>query len=802
MSLSYFQVLLTFILYLFVMFPAGYLGLFLFGKRNLKHVDATFILVSGLTMWLLLSFALALMGQLHNLFVFIVLSEWAIFGLFLVCKTRREPSNRASLFVHFRRAVRKLARFALFMSLLLASMSYFAYFAWQMQWAPPGDAVVHSTITALMIETGGLATPQVQESRLGFVLHEFTFGYPPGFHLLASMMSALTGVFPGEATVLTSAFISSLMPLVVFSIVFNLSKSKKWSTVGYMLTFLLPNGEFSTWPQHDLLTANLLNGTYMAHAGNLLLLFLVLAFVTEEFSFPVYWMAVFGLILTYTGYVSYALLWALEFLIRIMWTHRSSNSNSVVRTLFSDKWKAVNLVGFVMIAIVPIAFPNEFSFILATMREYSPVYRIYGDWLPASLLFPNLLLVLCCVFSSLALLLSKTEMRLSMIYFSAILIVLGSLHEAVYSNMLFTTYPQRFFPVFIAMGYCVLIVFLANASNIPWFRRLRSAVKWPDYRYFALQKRTKQTATIVLSLLIAVAVFLPYVLYRPSPWGRPTGADYEVLAWISKNLPEDQIILNDRTFAGLYLTAFSPKHVVNTFPMPLPALPRANELNQIFDDPGDYRLANRLFSKYEVKYLFVSSESEYMDLFSGGWRYKRLAARDYLTLFELNPYLTDLYSEGESAVYRILSEPSWLKSIIYYPLLGDYRVLTSGAATVEIDGGNVSIIVNNPSEYGGVSFTLHPPQNASGAIIHLKASAAGLNRQRSIHGYVSYKDASSVYFHTNLDAASYNWTGFASLLAFDQSKEIDNIEVNIGMLWSGYVGSLDLSDITVVWRLS
>lgn len=788
--------LFSLISYTLIIFPTGYF--FVTFRRIKSCIDDLYIkLVAGLIIWLLLSVGLAWLGKLRDWLSYLIILEWLFLFFYITFKIQRCLKGKISLAIYLKSRRNELVRYALSICLFFISLSYFGYVAWQMQWAPPGDAVLHSTITAIISETGKLSTPDVQINKLGFILHEFTFSYPPGFHLLAAIMALSTGVFPGQATVLLAAFISSLMPLLIFSMLMHQTGSVKLSAIGWAMTFILPYQQFSTWPQHDLLTANLLNGTYMAHLGNLFLLCLVYVLVRKEFSFRLYWSVVFCLILTYTGYFSFTVLWTLFTYITSIYAGRKVT----VKSKFLDKSKIINLFPILFIVIFPIIFSKEFIYVLNTMKKFSFNYRIYGDWLPPFLSFPYTLVVVSIIFASLVLLLLKIELKLSVIFLSSTLVILGALNENLYSNLLFTTYPQRFFPVFVIIGYCVLMIFIANCKRIAKAKQFKILSNRRWLQPLSIRPQTKKIISIILFISFIVSVFSPYMTYTPSCWGRPTGSDYEVLKWISEKIPSNQLILNDPTFTGLFLCSFSPKYIVNIFPMPFSALPRANELNQLFYDPGDYELSARLFSKYDVRYVYVSSEDVYKEWFSENWIYKRWPPETYLMIFDLNPYLTKIFQKGQSAVYRVILDPSssrlWSDQVSFE----DCIIWINGTASVKCQDNAIFIRVNTLKEYGGISFTLIPPYNATGALIHLKASGTSLNKAPSIHGYVFYEDESSDYFHLNLDNGTYDWTGYAIFIPFDSFKKVKTLDVRVGMLWCGYKGELKLSNITVTWKL-
>jgi hypothetical protein len=673
--------------------------------------------------------------------------------------------------------------------IFLFCLLYFSYFVWQMTWAPPGDAVYHSTAVSIISETGRLPVPEVARATLGFSLHPSPFGYPPGFHVLAAMPTTLLGVYPGQSVVFITALASILIPSLSYAAVYSKTKSHLYAAATALATFFLAGWQFSTWPQHDLLTANLLNGTYPTQLGNLYLIALLLLIVTYPIPNWAYWAIAFGILVTYPGYFTYVILWSL---VSIVVAKR--RLGKVSKTALLNSFPVFFLI------IVPVFLYDDLLWILSHMYEYSYNYRIYGDWLPTMLSFPYFIIFIITAIASASCIYGRSRNKtLYALFFSTSALVLLAFNEWIYQNLLFMSYVQRFFPVYLALTFfCLPISFfeLGKKAAFPQvfskLSKLRSKIH--------ISKGFLAPIALMVCLLL---VLPPYLFYVPSTWGRPTGDDLQVLTWISQNIPPQKLILNDRSFVGLYLPSLTPKKIVNTFPLPDEARQKAYDANRIFDYPSDYNLTRSIINKWGISYIYVSSDRTYRDPFDSTWRLRSLSNEDYLLIFCNNPFLAEIYRKGQSAVFEVLRKPRvvWSRAIA----INDWNLLSIGEATSEIVSPSIQSLgfqVSQLQDYAGASIEVNPPNSVDvqGFIVSLWAKGDYINRSPTLHGYIYYSDGSKDYYQLNLESGTFDWKFFQLVVGRNISKEITKLEIRVGMLWGNYTGTLYVRFPIITWR--
>jgi len=139
--------------------------------------------------------------------------------------------------------------------------------------------------------------------------------------------------------------------------------------------------------------------------------------------------------------------------------------------------------------------------------------------------------------------------------------------------------------------------------------------------------------------------------------------DYLAAMWINQNIPAEDLILNDLSWASLYLLSFSIKNVV--FSVIPGNFLRIKECRVIWDQP-DYPMHDQilisLIEKYEIKYLWVTAEKGYFDWWELGgddlYKQKKKNSSVYIEIFDQYPFLTSVFQSGNSKIYKITFEMS------------------------------------------------------------------------------------------------------------------------------------------------
>ncbi len=137
--------------------------------------------------------------------------------------------------------------------------------------------------------------------------------------------------------------------------------------------------------------------------------------------------------------------------------------------------------------------------------------------------------------------------------------------------------------------------------------------------------------------------------------------DYLAAVWIDQNIPVEDLILNDLSWASFYLQSFSIKNAV--FSIVPENLRRAKECRVIWDQPDHPKHEQILISlieKYGIKYLWVTAEPKYFDWWELGgddmYKSKKKSPSVYGVIFDQYPFLIPIFQIGDSKIYKIALE--------------------------------------------------------------------------------------------------------------------------------------------------
>jgi len=186
--------------------------------------------------------------------------------------------------------------------------------------------------------------------------------------------------------------------------------------------------------------------------------------------------------------------------------------------------------------------------------------------------------------------------------------------------------------------------------------------------HFRFTDRVLLRMPLLASLLVCISLVYPISAHLTNPYiyeGFGSDGDKVVARWVNDNLDASDLLLNDRSYPGLYLLSFRAFNVVNTYLIWDPAIMnRSFELNEIFDHPSNYSLFRELALKWSLKYVWVTSQSGYWrwrpELFEkdplglgGRYEVRPFEQAEYLSFFDNNPYLRTVIRCEDSALYSV-----------------------------------------------------------------------------------------------------------------------------------------------------
>lgn len=129
--------------------------------------------------------------------------------------------------------------------------------------------------------------------------------------------------------------------------------------------------------------------------------------------------------------------------------------------------------------------------------------------------------------------------------------------------------------------------------------------------------------------------------------------NFDALEWITQNVGEKELVLNDWSFSGLYLVSLSIKNV--SMNPELARLNRTMELQEIWLHPLNMTLVQSLLNKYNVSYVLVTSELNYVNVSGPSWVYepKPFLPWQYIVIFMGYPFLESIYNTWSEAIFKV-----------------------------------------------------------------------------------------------------------------------------------------------------
>ena len=550
------------------------------------------------------------------------------------------------------------------LSLFLFSLCHFVFIAYSMGgWCPPGDCVWHGMRVSLIKNYQNMAP-----SNIPSVWNEALSTYfPRGFYVFSVAASLLTDTYPGEAVLIVATSVSALIPSMLFTMVYQKTKSKPFSFIAFLMAYIAPGG--NPYPMREYsLFASYLQGVYTSFFGILLTLtFFCIVVCFDDFSkrwifqfkrhlFSVL-ILVFAIAITYYSFFPFI---AIYLLVRMLLPHGQR-----LKIVLSSK-NFLFVFGLVLFALI--VFLPQIVFIYFNLRSAVLKFLwLEPRWLvsyfvPFSFFYSNEngVLVVVSLLLTLFFVRYRKYQSLILLYLCFAVPLLLSMNYELYTDFLWFLTPFRALIAFIALSYVVFAIFLHSIS-IRFVEKIRS-------ESFSLRKINQHLSSWRVLVYVFVVIMFTSLVYAsfvflPSSGGRPVGDDYDALVWIDQHVSPDDLVLNDRSMIGLFLPSFSIKNVV-FLPepdWPKPVLDRMLECFSIFDDPANTTYIEETLWKYDIKYVFVSSLDVYYDFWHGYEYSPPLVRRPYnasqiLGFFDSNPDL--FYQEfrrDSVGVYRVLS---------------------------------------------------------------------------------------------------------------------------------------------------
>ena len=585
------------------------------------------------------------------------------------------------------------------LSLIVLTISGFSLLAGFMEWPRGHDSLTHGLLTSLLIHSHKLQTT------LAPIAPGHTWSEPFGFHLMSSNLSMLVDIFPGESLLVFATTLLILFVLVVYSLVYLMTKSLAFSVLASTAVFYFYpalNLEYSFMGLYYL-------GAYAALLGDLgLVLFLTfIAIFKDSFqsirSFSIVGLSLIGIGIAYPPFILIPVIFLLIMNVKSIGrrtkdvckfisesfiqnrreiTHDVKESNFHSRTSYPsilDRIKtnrkllfAVVIISVIVIIIpisiqvrnilVPSSNDNSTPTLLARLDLFSSWYQFPFEMFAADI--QTVGIVLITIVLAIDSLLRKKRIAMSVFYLLYTGIELLSIREGSTLNVFWIFYPSRLFPFLVLFSWIALSVYI----NDRWIylerfvqRKITSDSKARIRKVF-LDLSKPIFATVVISLFFLSAIIYNMSFENAKYWGNPNVSfrnDYELLAWVSQNTDSSSLIMNDYSWNSQFLESFSVKNITSSYwPSSIDELARARDSQIAWNRP---EFIEDFIRKYNVSYvLLVDDPLDFNPLIAGGdnqFYLKTINRITYKNIFNHMPFLK-LIKDGpepdSGAIYKVI----------------------------------------------------------------------------------------------------------------------------------------------------
>jgi hypothetical protein len=566
-------------------------------------------------------------------------------------------------------------------------ISHFCLVMAYLGWPPGVDAISHGLLTGILDHNHRL------QASLKPIAPSQPWFEPFGFHVMGAQLSFLFGVFPGEAILILATTIIILILLLIYSLVYFLTNSTMFSVAALLSGFYI----YPIVSDIRFLEKWLIGYYYNTPYANLFGYLSLLEFITSAMVIfdenrkdlvvgLVVLLSLVGIAITYPPFVFLPIFYVGSVLIlrSKALRHRGysllhlffdskyfqrSQTNIKSHNFYRTSRKSVLVkTGFIIFAIFliisavfllvnfKVAFQINVLTILQRVQANSFFYS-------GVVLRPDLLINFTGVWTLLASGLSilsiikRNRMRLSIFYLmlSSIVLISTILGKSV-NDYIWFFFPGRLFAFLIVFDWIMLLTYTNDL--VVWLANNKSWAKVLNLH----------TSRLLISFVVIFVFFMPSVLSQISfvqaklyGWIFATPSfrnDYELLAWISSNVNETDLIMTDYTYSSKSIQSFSLKNVTAT---PYPTSPleveRAKDNAIAWDRPT---LLRSFLKNYAVKYILLDSELGHRipPEIGGDDRYvsKIFSPNQYVRIFNHMPFLKIIKQVGSSTLYKVLND--------------------------------------------------------------------------------------------------------------------------------------------------
>jgi len=544
---------------------------------------------------------------------------------------------------------------------------YFAKILENTLWANPGDLVAHGAVISALMYHKRISIPLKL-----FLLSSENYLYHLGFHVISAYIADLFNLYSIESALVVGAYICSLAPSILFSITFSLTSSLQLSLIPYLSVFYIDPYNLERW-----LFGYFYNGPYPCLTGivSFLVTFAMLILLTKfnaELSVKILLLSLClsQILITYPTFLFPFIVYFIYLLLRRVkkrhlqfYTFKNAfliifiiATMLCLALIFSSLTHSIVKFLYYFANIAYKYYIYTFRYALADLTVIIAIILSFFNFFKRDLDKNLRILTELFVIITMPIVLTginKNKVRL--------IDVLGALMTA--SRLFVIAQLLAWIVIVTTIGLLVRSVSDKHGCVSQRARHVYVRVRLGKYTSV---KILNFPCVFNLILVIIFAIILYPYIYRniifeiPNKWlwyQKYFKKDYELLSWVSKNIPPEDLILNDLSFAGLFIPSFSYKNVVFSYFPPKNAETFEN-LKKVFLEPNNETLVKEAIFSNNIKWIVITCEWGYLDIRWEGinmLKTYRSKTYNYTDLFQKYTFLKKVYStSGCNGVYAVI----------------------------------------------------------------------------------------------------------------------------------------------------
>jgi hypothetical protein len=437
--------------------------------------------------------------------------------------------------------LRKLVSPVNLSAIVLGSLivAFFVHSVTVAQWPEPGDiAWVHGPLVSLILYDGKLPTSW-------FPITNLPLHYPPGFHIIPASFDTSWGIYPGQAVLIYGASILPLLTLLIYSLVWIITESVMASIAGALSVLYVMPGRADTWA-----VGYFYNGPYPNLLAFLIVVFFCGVLLTRDqqkversSNSPVPLIGILCTLSLFLAYPPFAVFPAVGTLLTCIFGN--GGLQGIAAGLRQRALEIVGATAFVIVTFGLLITDPTWSIdwtlgrVIQNTSGYSPlpITTFTFSWFGISIVAASAIAMFDLIY--------RRFWRFSLQY----AVIVTSAFAFYFAPILVLILPNRSFALSFIMAPVLLLSLATSLQR-----------KFPRLEVSFLKTRVRLGVLVAAILLLIVCSPSLYMYANATveqhawfPQSPSFTDDFNSMKWLSANVPADALILNDLSYASLYL---------------------------------------------------------------------------------------------------------------------------------------------------------------------------------------------------------------------------------------------------------